>query len=567
MTGVGTDSPRDFQEYVLDTRKRLVALERRQSSGGGSSGGGSYQAIAGAIMAWGSDAIPSGWLLCNGQAVQRAAFPELFAAIGVRFGAGDGASTFNVPDYRGRTDFGLDSTQTEFDVIGEKGGAKTVTLDVTQMPAHQHQTSHDRTAAPFGVQGSGAYSIPSAGGYTSMAAGGTSIVGGGLPHNNLPPYITMNFLISTGAGVGGGGTNVPALPNPATIYGVNGTVSAANGVWQDISGATWTITLTRAMWVLIDFQGIILTADTNVTYGMIGVAASGALVLAPDQDQTTGAVNNFGLTPFTATSTGSNVAAHGTRALLLPAGTTTLTMQKRRNTGTVTPSVNYPMMTVTPMSWAGAPGVITDGTRGTTAQRDAIYGIPTNDLTRAALANQQIVFYNTDKGYSETYYAVSGTVGATGAVLRVGSASGWYPEPGAPIYATLRNVANQTYSTAVDIIFTIPPVAVHGITCSTTSMTLPVAGDYEFSATMVSSGSPAGYADMRLLINGTQLIAQSGTQFPHTNAYSRADIVSFIYPCAINSIVKLTATPSSPSTIAGTSAYLRARYISPPFAS
>lgn len=79
----------------------------------------------GTIVATGRSAAPTGWLLCQGQAVSRSTYPDLYAAIGVAYGAGDNSTTFNLPDLRGRVPIGRDSTQTEFDTLGERGGSKT----------------------------------------------------------------------------------------------------------------------------------------------------------------------------------------------------------------------------------------------------------------------------------------------------------------------------------------------------------------------------------------------------------------------------------------------------------
>lgn len=89
---------------------------------------------------------PSGYLLENGSAVSRTTYAGLFSAIGTTHGAGDGSTTFNVPDSRGRVSVNINSADTEFDTIGEKTGVKEVTLTVAQMPSHTHaQNSHNHT--------------------------------------------------------------------------------------------------------------------------------------------------------------------------------------------------------------------------------------------------------------------------------------------------------------------------------------------------------------------------------------------------------------------------------------
>jgi len=100
----------------------------------------------GMTMPWSSGTVPSGWLLCDGAAVSRTTYAALFAVIGTDFGVGDGSTTFNLPDCRGRAIVGQDAGQAEFDTIGETGGAKTHTLVAGEMPAHTHvQDAHNHT--------------------------------------------------------------------------------------------------------------------------------------------------------------------------------------------------------------------------------------------------------------------------------------------------------------------------------------------------------------------------------------------------------------------------------------
>lgn len=103
---------------------------------------------AGIITQFGGSVAPSGWLICDGSAISRtnAAYTRLFAAIGTTYGVGDGSTTFNVPNLKGRVPVGFDATQTEFDALAETGGAKTHTLVQSEMPAHTHtQNAHNHT--------------------------------------------------------------------------------------------------------------------------------------------------------------------------------------------------------------------------------------------------------------------------------------------------------------------------------------------------------------------------------------------------------------------------------------
>ena len=98
---------------------------------------------AGMLTMTAANTAPSGWMLCNGSAVSRTTYADLFAAIGTTYGVGDGSTTFNIPDLRSRVPVGADSSQTEFDALGETGGVKSVTLTGAQSgtSAHGHSAT------------------------------------------------------------------------------------------------------------------------------------------------------------------------------------------------------------------------------------------------------------------------------------------------------------------------------------------------------------------------------------------------------------------------------------------
>jgi microcystin-dependent protein len=91
---------------------------------------------AGIIVDYGGAAAPSGWTLCDGSAINRTTFATLFAVIGTAFGAGDGSTTFNVPDLRGRVAVGKNAGT--FNVLGGTGGVETHSITAAEMPGHTH---------------------------------------------------------------------------------------------------------------------------------------------------------------------------------------------------------------------------------------------------------------------------------------------------------------------------------------------------------------------------------------------------------------------------------------------
>ena len=142
---------------------------------------------AGVITQFGGSTAPDGWKLCDGTAYSRTVtYNTLFDAIGTTYGAGDGSTTFNVPNLKGRVPVGLDASQTEFDDLAETGGAKTHTLITAEIPSHSH------SSLQLGNAG-GSTGLPVTGTVTTDTITGST--GGGGAHNNLQPYIVVNYII------------------------------------------------------------------------------------------------------------------------------------------------------------------------------------------------------------------------------------------------------------------------------------------------------------------------------------------------------------------------------------
>ena len=137
----------------------------------------------GSIIMYGAATAPTGWLLCDGSAVSRTTYADLFAIIGTTFGVGNGSTTFNLPDLRDRFVVGAGTSYNNNDT----GGEATHVLTIEEMPAHSHSVA---------VTGGGLGQIYEGGGSSSKNINTTS-VGGGQGHNNLPPYIGLTFIIKT----------------------------------------------------------------------------------------------------------------------------------------------------------------------------------------------------------------------------------------------------------------------------------------------------------------------------------------------------------------------------------
>lgn len=103
----------------------------------------------GSVLPYAGSIAPSGYLFADGTAVSRTGVTaDLFAVVGTTYGIGNGVTTFNLPNFSGRVPVGLDGTQTEFDVLGETSGEKTVVLDATKLPQHLHSITDKQHLHP-----------------------------------------------------------------------------------------------------------------------------------------------------------------------------------------------------------------------------------------------------------------------------------------------------------------------------------------------------------------------------------------------------------------------------------
>jgi microcystin-dependent protein len=199
----------------------------------------------GIIYPYAGSTAPSKYLLCDGSAVSRTDYSDLYDVIGTTYGAGDGSTTFNIPDLSGKVIVGVSSTHT----LGSTGGEESHTLLETELPSHVHevpkhghgndiavktpQLSHSITQPAFTYNkpgsttkfltasgGTAAYTGTSSatatrstsvaitahaatactksGSISDKAAFNTNTTGSGAAHNNMQPYQVINYIIYAG---------------------------------------------------------------------------------------------------------------------------------------------------------------------------------------------------------------------------------------------------------------------------------------------------------------------------------------------------------------------------------
>lgn len=246
---------------------------------------------AGEISIWPTTTPPVGWALCDGALLNRADYPELFARIQTQFNTGgETAAQFRLPNLKGRVPVGRDAAQTEFDALGETGGAKTHTLTGEQIPTH----SHPLTQTFVAPGGEGVASI-----VYSVTSANTGPYGGGQPHNNLQPYIALNYIIRLTTDRGG----VKRLAAPVMKRLVTEAV-ISSGTPTAVSGLSHTFTVESAtdifaVDVVLDVRGSASAAAQTLCVGDLyvdGAAVPGAVVSGGDGIIRTTAAQQWHLT-------------------------------------------------------------------------------------------------------------------------------------------------------------------------------------------------------------------------------------------------------------------------------
>ena len=211
----------------------------------------------GTITPYGGDSDPDYWLICDGRAISRTTYADLFVVIGTTYGIGDGSTTFNIPDLRGNIVVGASTVYN----LGDSGGEATHTLQTSEIPAHTHGSKSLSGAFSVRKYGNNYNMVPSTSGICTSAdttgqgyaTDTTSTqyalqrveinathehtsVGSGQAHNNMQPYVVTNYIIKASSTISEHQATVDFFYPVGSYYETSDSTFDPNTTW----GGTWT---------------------------------------------------------------------------------------------------------------------------------------------------------------------------------------------------------------------------------------------------------------------------------------------------------------------------------------
>lgn len=155
----------------------------------------------GEIRIAGFNFAPQGWALCNGQTLPISQYDALFNLIGTTYG-GDGVNTFALPNLQSRIPFHQGTGAGNSMVLGQISGTESVTLITSQIPSHTHALNANSAAGSQPSPGNGVWAASNLDQFSTEAAthaldpSAILPTGGNQPHDNIPPFLVVNFIIA-----------------------------------------------------------------------------------------------------------------------------------------------------------------------------------------------------------------------------------------------------------------------------------------------------------------------------------------------------------------------------------
>ena len=248
----------------------------------------------GSVVEWTGTQTPQNWLLCDGREVSRTTYSELFAAIGTVWGAGDGSTSFNIPDYRDKFVLGAGG---DID-LAETGGEKTHKMTIEELVPHTHTTGHGTE------NGGSSYDVAlKARGFSSSETEfETSSTGEGEPFSIMPPYVGTYYIIKAKQSAGVVSTVVDNLSSTSTTDALsanqgkllNDKINLLSSMCQlmhknniNINGSAWNKVLVKSYTEKVEIgtglKGDITEGTITIGKNIKTVLIGGSAVINADQ--------------------------------------------------------------------------------------------------------------------------------------------------------------------------------------------------------------------------------------------------------------------------------------------